>query len=470
MSSPSSRNGVVALVLAGALIVVLYLLDTNRHLYRMGKAVACKDDSVFEGAQAEILEYGLQDVRGLTTDSSQRFIYMAEANREVLIYDTLLDRNQVDAQHPAGGFINSDHDLICRDGECENLDDRDIAIVGNQAYITEDGKAKISIRVLGVDHKLNGWRLWDPKWADAIDTPSGISVIEHRIFISTETPSRFAHGTASDPKKRDGALYVACEVGDCQPDLIGDTLQHPSGVVSTGPNGPVYVVDDGGDSVRYSIYRKVLGRGWIQDGLLASVPKGGQEMPRFLGIAFSKVKQMIFAAGPGGIYAFDAHGASLGRMVFDQPVSGVTVSDENRYLYLAVGSMLCRISFDRVIETNRELPAKEVIHLEKGQHDPTIPDFDPILTAEVIKPADDHSQSPGSKTLKEKPTELPAGDSHGPSDDNGSHNPGSNPPISKPPSGKPQRTPELHVRHNGVPSDRPSGPCRCCCNLQGPAR
>jgi hypothetical protein len=466
MSVPSSRNGVAALVLAAILIVVLYFVDTHRHLYRMGKAVACKDDSVFEGAQAEILEYGLQDVRGLTIDSSQRFIYIAEANRDVLIYDTFPEPNKADAQHPGGGFINSDHDLICRDGECENLDDRDVAIVGDQAYITENGKAKISVRMLGVDHKLNGWRLWDPKWADAIATPSGISVIEHRVFISTDTPSMFAHGTVSDSRKRNGALYVACEVGDCQPDLVGDTLQHPSGVVSTGPNGPVYVVDDGGDSVRYSIYRKVLGRGWIQDGVLASVPKGGQEMPRFLGIAFSKVKQMIFAAGPGGIYAFDAHGASLGRMIFDQPVSGVAVSDENRYLYLAVGHMLCRISFDRVIGKNRALSDQEVVHLENGQHDPTVPDLDPMLTTEVIKPAENKgSQRPSSKASKDKPSAPPADDSSGPTDGGGSQAPSSKPPVAKP-----QRTPGVHLRHNGDPHARPSGPCRCCCDMQGRTR
>jgi hypothetical protein len=501
MNSSASRNGWVALALAGILILGLYLADKDRHLYRMGKAVACKDDSVFEGAQAEILEYGLQDVRGLALDSSQRYLYIAEANREVLIYDTLPDPKQADADHPSAGFINSSHDLICRDGECENLDDRDVAIAGTEIFITENGKARIFLRIIDADHHLAGSKLWDPNWADTLSTPSGIAVIQSRVFVSTEMPARLAQGAGSRPTQRGGALYVACENGDCQPDLIGDTLKHPSGVVSRGANGPVYVADDNGNSVRYLIYRKVPGRGWIEDGFLASVPKGGEAVSRFLGLAFSEQKKMIFAAGPGGIYAFDVHSASMGRMIFDEPVSGVAVSDRYRYIYLVVGHMLCRISLDKVKETNKALPGQELIQLTPGQQDPTVA-VPSLVTPGGEVPAENKAGNKAeSKSLNGRSTGPPADNSNGPNERAGSRPRGSTPSVgdilvenssatgppgdnshglsagksSRPPTSAPsvaisQPKPAGHPRHNGVPRAGPSNPCQCCCSQKEQSR
>lgn len=398
MSNLTSRNGSFALALTGVLIVALYFGDRNRHFYSMGKAVACKDDSVFEGVQAEILEYGLQDVRGLATDASGRYLYVAEANRPILIYDTVPAPGQSDQKHRDPGFINSPFDLTCRDGKCEDLDDRDIAIAGEEAFITENGKGRIFLRKLDKGRDLGRAELWDPKWADALNTPSGISVTQDVVFVSTDTPSRYARGTVPDPSKKGGALYVVCRIGDCQPDLIGATLQHPSGVVSRGPNGPVYVADDNEDSVRWLIYRKVADRGWIQDGLLASVPKSGETTPRFLGIAFSSAKQMIFAAGPTGIYAFDVHGASIGRMDFDEPVSGVAVSD--KWLYLVVGHMLCRIPFDRVKETDKALRGLELLHPAPGQQDPAEPVLTPLPVQQAVGPTVE--RRPGTSRTSKK--------------------------------------------------------------------
>ncbi len=52
-------------------------------------------------------------------------------------------------------------------------------------------------------------------------------------------------------------------------------------------------------------------------------------------------RSMIFAAGPGGLYVFGRNGRNSGRILFDEPVSGVAACGKN--LYFVAGHMLCRM-------------------------------------------------------------------------------------------------------------------------------
>jgi hypothetical protein len=78
-----------------------------------------------------------------------------------------------------------------------------------------------------------------------------------------------------------------------------------------------------------------------------------REQPKFLGIALERERHILYAAGPMGLYAFTPDGESVGRMLFDEPVSGVALTKS--YIYLIVGHMLCRIPFPRLAEQEQKI-------------------------------------------------------------------------------------------------------------------
>ncbi len=270
-----------------------------------------------------------------------------------------------------GYLVNHPADLTCVDGPCEQLDHRDVAIGGSEAFIAEHGKGRILRRLLDKDHRLGQAQLWQSKWLDSLKAPSGIFVTAGTAFVTTDTPPPDSKASTSGTPVKGGALYLLCTTGDCKPTLVDGALHQPSGVVATDPQGPVYVADQDGATLRWPIYRNLPGRGWIQDGFLASAPASEHNLPVFLGIAFSPVMHMIFTAGPSGLYAFDVNGAAIGRMTFDEPVSGVAAAPDS--LYLVVGQMLRRISFKALKEpkeTKAALPERQLLQPVPAKHVP----------------------------------------------------------------------------------------------------
>jgi hypothetical protein len=108
-------------------------------------------------------------------------------------------------------------------------------------------------------------------------------------------------------------------------------------------------VDDEQKALRWVIFKKKE-EGWIPAGYLSSTPTNGRPLPKFLGLASGN--GMIFAAGPGALYAFKSDGTSMGKMVFDEPVSGVTVIGDA--IYLIGGNMFGRIQMPRTSEFEQE--------------------------------------------------------------------------------------------------------------------
>jgi hypothetical protein len=374
-----------------AVIVGLGVWDNHRHLYHAGRAESCTGGSLFSRAQAEILEYGLQDVRGMTTDDSGRYIYVAEANRPVLIYDTKVDSER-------DPFINDDsQDSMCPDEACENFDARDLAIEGNHIFITEHGKGKIFGRMLNEKHSVGKLEPAETDSIESIRSPSGVWVTPATLFVTVDMPPLVT--TTKDAAKTTGALYVVDRAGTQKPVQVSAGLHRPSGVLATGAVGPVYVADDddADDSVRWSIFEK-RAQGWVPAGFLASVPKMRKSLPKFLGIGFSPKRKMIFAAGPSGLYAFSLDGASIGRMIFDEPVSGVAVGPEA--IYLVVGHMLCRIPFEELREAEKDLRSHEPPDIAQPDNAPLPPpvpptDFQPPSSPPKVDAKGEH-KSPDS--------------------------------------------------------------------------
>ena len=90
----------VGKITAAVLIIVCLLgvLDKKRHADVMGKSESCVGGDYFNKTHAEILAYGLHDAGGITADPTGRYIYIAEGNRPILIYDTKNDSLDVQAR------------------------------------------------------------------------------------------------------------------------------------------------------------------------------------------------------------------------------------------------------------------------------------------------------------------------------------------------------------------------------------
>lgn len=359
-------------------LIVFGMWDQRRYPYHIGKAQSCSGGALFTGAQAEIVEYGLQDARGLSVDRAGKHVYIVEANRHIVMYSE-------DSDKAESALMNDDLKFICPDGRCEDADARDVVIDGSDAYIAEHGKGRVFKGTLGNDGRLASMNPDETGAPQIVSSPSGVGASPEELAVSGEAipEAEAANGGTNKPK---GLLYIFPMPGkkqnegaqnqsalkedkgrekskpDPQPTLqtgrtegqapakpaISTGLHRPSGVVWDESGRYVYVADDddADDVVRWSIF-KHQEQGWVALGFLASVPKMHRSVPKFLGIALVPQKHIILAAGPMGLYAFRPDGESLGKMSFDEPVSGVAVTSQ--YVYLVVGHMLCRIPLCRLV-------------------------------------------------------------------------------------------------------------------------
>ncbi len=358
----------LAKMTAALLIVICILVALDRktiHRDSLGEAEACEGGEYFKGTQAQILAYGLQDARGITVDPTGRYIYIAERDRPMLVYDT---RNELlDVQARMGGSA-------CPDGLCGDMDARDVALSRNNIFVAAHGNGTVLRRVDSCDADA-----FSPAAMEALysaHSPTGIRIGSRAIYVTDDSPVK--DDCKDCTKKIGGSLYVipithddnerqAATVAPLkskqqsspssrsprgatvdsegqhtapQPVRISEALHRPSGVLPDEANARVYVADaDDEDKVlRWVIFKKEEDE-WRPAGYLSSTPTGSKALPKFLGLASGN--GMIFAAGPMALYAFKPDGTSMGKMVFDEPVSGVTVA--GNAIYLIVGNVLGRI-------------------------------------------------------------------------------------------------------------------------------
>jgi hypothetical protein len=344
------------LLIVLASVFALHMLDNHVARDHMGRAIACSDKFPFKNTQAEILEYGLQDVSGLAWDQEKTRVFLAERSRSLLIY--WLDAGMSPDTKPSL-FEDPEPSTMCSDESCGIADQRGLAIMDGKLFTAEHGRGQIAVRDLPPSHfqKDDGakWLLSAsplPVKQELLTEPSGIAAVDHRLFVTDEprrsVPAPKANSTASvEPVGDDrataqasGALYV-CTAIDCA--TITTSLRHPSGVAAEKANGPVFVADSDGHEVRWPVYENAEGK-WREVRSLGSVAISEKSIPSFLGLALDDYRQLVFAAGPGGLYVFDFSGTLLGRIMFDDPVTGVAMGKDQ--VYLAVGHTLCALTFD----------------------------------------------------------------------------------------------------------------------------
>jgi peptidoglycan-associated lipoprotein len=132
----------------------------------------------------------------------------------------------------------------------------------------------------------------------------------------------------------------------------------------------LFVAEADAWEVRWPVYEKDAQERWTQTGALGSALVKDSRLPPFLGIAIDPEAQRVFAAGPEALYVFDSGGGTLGRVVFDEPVTGVAYyrpkqdksgdakQDKPKdAVYLVVGHTLCRLT---VPESNKQVGRAEL--------------------------------------------------------------------------------------------------------------
>ncbi|HKF47586.1 MAG TPA: hypothetical protein VKB38_09540 [Terracidiphilus sp.] len=356
----------LAKITAAVLIIVCLLgvLDKKRHADVMGKSESCLGGQYFQGTDAKILAYGLHDAGGIAADPTGRYIYIAESNRPIVVYDT--ENNSLDVQKREG-------ESSCPDGLCGDLDARDVALSRNNMFVAAHGNGTVLRRADCC--YADAFKPADMEALNSVRSPAGITISPGAIYVTDDSPGEDICKACA--KKTRGSLYIIPISQDDKerpavvapptskqrvspssramrsgtggskgqppppsPVRVSEGLHRPSGILPDEASGRVYVadVDDEAKVLRWVIFKKKE-EGWIPSGYLSSTPTNGRPLPKFLGLA--SAQGMIFAAGPMALYAFTPDGTSIGKMVFDEPVSGVTVSGDT--IYLIVGNLLGRI-------------------------------------------------------------------------------------------------------------------------------
>jgi hypothetical protein len=282
--------------------------------------------------QAEVLETGLQDVRGLACRDDD--VYVAEGNGRVLKY-------------PGNVRIVAP---VTDAGEPVKIDLRGAAVHGDSLLLADFGRGIV------VDRPAPPGDIREQAISGKeISGPCGIAVAaDGALFVTDDRPwpkpgSEAAFETADYSRWLDkgsprlfGSVFMFPAAAAPAPHswtIVQTRLRHPSGIAAVGANGPVYLAEADDTEVRWPVI-EWSGTEWVQRKALGSAPIEGKKLSPFLGVALSPQGRFIFAAGPKGLYVF-SRTSMLGQMVFEEPVGGVAAC--GRTLYLTVGHRLCRI-------------------------------------------------------------------------------------------------------------------------------
>ena len=418
----------VFIVLFLAIVGGLAWYDRNPPRDHIGHVVSCSDrfpfaDREVDGRktadqQAEVLDYGLQNVRGMAYDPAVKTLFLAEGDRSLLVGNW--EAEQKSQTENVFTLRYPDESFMCSDERCGDADQRGLAVWNSQLYSAEHGRGRIAVRTYPVpkpgtsrapklimDDVISGLQRSSSLEKDTHDLtgPTGVAVVNDTVFVTDDRPwpgapsapssfdsADYAAWTGKGAARPFGGVYV-CEKSSCA--LISGALPHPSGVAAAKTDGPIFVAEADGQEIRWPIFVK-RAKGWVEAGSLGSIPFSGITPPTFLGLALfdpcngtcgdDDSRKMVFASGPGGLYVFDMQGVLLGRVMFDEPVSGIALTGKEVYeqtgdheplryrLYLVVGHMLCSLTFRDPSESHKpdRAPSEAMVQpTEPGSNGPS---------------------------------------------------------------------------------------------------
>ena len=329
-----SDLAVAVLAALGAVVFLVWLWMTDsrsRHpLERLGRAVAWQSTCPFpQDSQARVVATGLGEVRGLACNG-QGGVFLADSKGHVMLWS-------------ANGLLEPSY----ASAEPDSTDLRGLAMADGALLLAEHGRGSL-LR-------------WDGQSMSALSFgigpysgPAGIARAGDTLFLTDDRPwpgapeeqaydsADYGRWLEKGTPRLFGAVY-ACTPQDHRCERVGTRLRHPSGIAAMSATGPVFVAEADSTEVRWAILKKDESGSWKQSGALGSAATGGKPMPPFLGVALDPANGYVFAAGPLGIYVFSTEGSILGRVDFDDPVSGL--SCQPGAVFAVVGHRLCRIGY-----------------------------------------------------------------------------------------------------------------------------
>jgi len=308
--------------------IVLGLSDSLHHADRLGDVESwSKAFPAEKMARPEVLETGLDEVRGLTYGPDGK-LYLAKSDGKVVAFAPVNSAGKQEEVLPDSG----------------GRDLRGVAFAPGGLVIAAHGRGLII-----------GWDVSQRPVAQTVvpstglTGPSGIAVAGTTMFVTDDRPwpapgqetafdsSDYSRWLDKSTQRLFGVLTVGVlNNGAFDWTAVPVRLRHPSGVAALQPNGPVYVAEADASEIRWPIFTKGSDGKWAQTGALGTFSTDGVVLPPFLGVAIAG--KYIVAAGPHSLYVFDGTTA-LGRIVFDYPVSGVAANGND--IFLVVGDRLC---------------------------------------------------------------------------------------------------------------------------------
>jgi hypothetical protein len=297
------------------------------------------------GHRIRVVDFGLEEGRGLAfrterlADKVVEHVYVADAWDA--IFDCELERRPIrcrdDRQTPLRRLPVTE---ICPSGECAPVEHGGMTIGGDWLYVADAHQRKVTMRNLA-DPRLGTRTIGDGvvrRIHDVVRVASNGQVVAES---AVDDGVVLARDEKADPAETEGAVYELSDAGVRR--NIEARFTHPVGLAYSSLRKRLYVVDVRGRTQTWRYFERVETT-WREKGVLWSETIAHAERwPRLQSMAIGTSvanEEVVFAAGPDGLYLFHADGTLLAKYLLGAPVSGLTWG-RNGELFMTVERRLC---------------------------------------------------------------------------------------------------------------------------------
>jgi hypothetical protein len=294
-----------------------------------------------------VVDFGLEDGRGIAYDRTTKRVYVADAWDT--IHECELERRILDAAtavscKPTPGRLPDI--TVCPDGECAPVDHGGVLFDSAHLLIADAHQGRVLKRSTdrtGPTESLN---------RTVLRRVHDIARIGPNSYIVSESafPKRPRDDNADEPADDGrGAVHI---VTDGRVTPVDATFTHPVGVAyyekRLSPDvlsRRLYVADISDGVERWRYFEAADGT-WKERGILWTQPlRDAEQWPPLQAMVIgydSRGNEAIFAAGPDGLYLFDPIGTLIAKYALGTPVAGLAWGEEGE-LFLTVDRKLCML-------------------------------------------------------------------------------------------------------------------------------
>lgn len=322
----------------------------------------------FDG-RAEVLLYGLKDVRGIAASPDSKDQDGKVVDGKVFIIQDQLPPIVFDPEKSKAYFSSA----TCIEADCDVRDAKGVVITDGESHpvksaASQDAPLTIRLLIAEKGQLMEATQMKDETISletqiskeiyPPLPPPIGLTQSSSTIFLTTDSPTETKLDEHHPPSGSLVSLPIPCSPAAIKPLTLAKDLARPSGVAATAEHGPVYIAEDRTDRVVWSVYDyNEPSKTWRRSGELAAVPKDADAAPAFRPLALGQdlahgKRSVIFAAGPEGLYAFRTDGTLLGIVRLDEPIAAMALANHHaqNVIYLVLGGKLCRIRLNPALQ------------------------------------------------------------------------------------------------------------------------